>query len=216
MTSLGAAARTGNLEEVQKLIASGCNPNSVDEDERTALHWAASSGHMDVVEFLTDMTQIDHKDDSGWTALMSAVSAGHVDVASYLLSKGANANLANENGQIALHYHKGRQEMTELLLDSTSDINKADRCGATPLTKALGGRPAPEIIVMLLDHGAKLNMKDINGNTPLHIALLEGHEGIAALLVEHGADPRAVNKDKQSCLDIAPRSFQQRVTAKPY
>ncbi|KAG9400334.1 hypothetical protein AC1031_010547 [Aphanomyces cochlioides] len=132
------------------------------------------------------------------------------------LAEGANANLANENGQIALHYHKGRLEIAELLVDATRDINHADRSGATPLTKALGGRPAPDVIQLLLEHEAKLNTKDINGNTPLHIALLEGHESIAMMLIEHGADPRAVNKDKQSCLDIASRSFQQQIAAKAY
>ncbi|RQM11710.1 hypothetical protein B5M09_006226 [Aphanomyces astaci] len=196
MSSLGIAARSGDLAEVKKLIASGHNPNAVDEDERTALHWAASSGYIDVVEYLAEITQLDRQDDSGWTALMSATSAGHVDVVSHLLSKGANANLANENGQIALHYHKGRQEIAELVVDSTSNINHADRSGATPLTKALGGRPSP-------------------GNSPLHIALLEGHEGIAAMLVEHGANVHATNKAKQSCLDIAPRAFRLRVLAAP-
>ncbi|CAK4077739.1 unnamed protein product [Aphanomyces euteiches] len=216
MASLGIAARKGDLDEVKKLINSGYNPNAVDEDERTALHWAASSGHMDTVEFLAEISNIDHQDDSGWTALMSAASSGHVDVVSHLLSIGANANLANKNGQIALHYHKGRLEIAELLVDATRDINHADRSGATPLTKALGGRPAPDVIQLLLEHEAKLNTKDVNGNTPLHIALLEGHESIAMMLIEHGADPRAVNKDKQSCLDIASRSFQQKIAAKAY
>ncbi|ETV69707.1 hypothetical protein H257_14563 [Aphanomyces astaci] len=215
MSSLGIAARSGDLAEVKKLIASGHNPNAVDEDERTALHWAASSGYIDVVEYLAEITQLDRQDDSGWTALMSATSAGHVDVVSHLLSKGANANLANENGQIALHYHKGRQEIAELVVDSTSNINHADRSGATPLTKALGGRPSPEIVHLLLDHGASLSTQDVHGNSPLHIALLEGHEGIAAMLVEHGANVHATNKAKQSCLDIAPRAFRLRVLAAP-
>ncbi|ETV92556.1 hypothetical protein H310_13220 [Aphanomyces invadans] len=196
MASLCIAARSGDLTEVKKLVESGYNPNAVDEDERTALHWASSSGHLDVVEYLAEMTQIDRQDDSGWTALMSATSAGHVDVVSHLLSKGANANLANENGQIPLHYHKGRQEIAELIVDATRNINHADRSGATPLTKALGGRPSP-------------------GNTPLHIALLEGHDGIAALLVEHGANIHATNKQKQSCLDVASRVFRQRILAAP-
>ncbi|RLO11804.1 hypothetical protein DYB28_003420 [Aphanomyces astaci] len=53
------------------------------------------------------------------------------------------------------------------------------------------------------------------GNSPLHIARLEGHEGIAAMLVEHGANVHATNKAKQSCLDIAPRAFRLRVLAAP-
>ncbi len=72
---------------MQKLISSGYDVNAVDEDERTALHWAAAAGHMEVVEYLTDKSKIDHQDDAGWTPLMSAASAGHVDVVSYLINK---------------------------------------------------------------------------------------------------------------------------------
>ncbi|KDO24528.1 hypothetical protein SPRG_10343 [Saprolegnia parasitica CBS 223.65] len=213
MASLVNAARAGDLEEVQKLLALGYDANAIDEDERTALHWAAACGHMDVADLLVGLSKINHQDDSGWTPLMSAASAGHVEMVSFLLSKGANPNLANENGQIPLHYHKGRPEMAELLLDVTSDINTADRSGSTPLMRALGGRPAPDIVVQFLDHNAKLNTKDIHGNTPLHIAIMEGHEAMARLLLEYGAKPNALNNEKQSCLDVAPRALRLQLTA---
>ncbi|OQR95900.1 26S proteasome non-ATPase regulatory subunit [Thraustotheca clavata] len=213
MTLLMDAARSGDLKEVERLVSCGYNPNALDEDERTALHWAAAGGYLDVVEFLIEKSNVNHQDDAGWTPLMSATSAGHVEMVSYLLSKGANPNIANENGQIPLHYHKARQEIVEILLDVTSDINKGDRSGSTPLMRAIGGRPSREIVMLFLDHNAKLTTKDINGNTPLHIAVMEGHESIARMLIEYGAKPSALNNDKQSCLDLAPRALRLTLTS---
>jgi hypothetical protein len=43
------------------------------------------------------------------------------------VTSGADANIPNENGQLPLHYHKGRQQIAELLLDYTKDINHAVR-----------------------------------------------------------------------------------------
>jgi ankyrin repeat protein len=41
------------------------------------------------------------------------------------------------------------------------------------------------------------------GNTPLHLALHEGHEDIARFLMEQGADPLAQNNHKVRCMDLA-------------
>lgn len=40
------------------------------QDGRTALHWAASSGARDIVQYLIGMkAQVDKQDQSGWTPL---------------------------------------------------------------------------------------------------------------------------------------------------
>jgi ankyrin repeat protein len=47
-----------------------------------------------------------------------------------------------------------------------------------------------------------------SGNTPLHLALNEGHEDIARFLVEKGADPMAKNNAKVRCIDLARTAFR--------
>lgn len=42
-----------------------------------------------------------------------------------------------------------------------------------------------------------------SGNSPLHLAIEEGHEAVAKFLVQHGANLTAKNKDKQRCIDLA-------------
>ncbi|KAI9995248.1 hypothetical protein PInf_012299 [Phytophthora infestans] len=194
-----AAVKAGDVTKLHNLLESGVNLDVKDEDERTPLHWACATGRLDVAEFLLERakTTVNVQDDAGWTPLMSAASAGHGDIVGLLLSKGADANLPNENGQIPLHYYRGRQEIAELLLDYTRDVNQADNTGSTPLMRAIGGKPSPVIIALLLDHGAKVNTRDVGGNTPLHLAITEGYEDIARFLLENGANPNAKNHDEE-------------------
>ncbi|KAI7890678.1 prosome, macropain 26S subunit, non-ATPase, 10, isoform CRA_c [Mucor mucedo] len=76
---------------------------SVDEDGRTALHWAASGGHASIVEYLMNKGAIVNNPDkdAGWTPLMIAVAAGHEDVVKLLLPQ-SDVNHQNESNHTAL------------------------------------------------------------------------------------------------------------------
>lgn len=85
-------------------------------------------------------------------------------------------------------------------------IDVLDRKRRTPLSyAALYNNEALEV---LLNHGAKVNFKDSNGSTPLHLAL-EGSATTASLLIGWGANPRITDGFGQNCLQIALRSQRQ-------
>ncbi|KAE9401288.1 ankyrin [Gymnopus androsaceus JB14] len=69
------------------------------QDERTPVHWAASSGSLEIVRYLIDhKAEVDKVDGSGWSALHIAASAGHDDVVEELVGSGADVNRRNSKG----------------------------------------------------------------------------------------------------------------------
>lgn len=52
-------------------------------------------------------------------------------------------------------------------------------------------------MVLLLRLGANVNVRDVGDWTPLHIAVGEGEEKIAELLIQHGANVNAVTKEEE-------------------
>ena len=78
----------------------------------------------------------------------------------------------------------GRREIAELLIEKGVDIN-TDESGPTPLDIAIMiGRT--EIAKMLITKGADVDMKNINGRTPLDLANEWKQKQIADLLLKHG------------------------------
>jgi cytohesin len=54
-----------------------------------------------------------------------------------------------------------------------------------------------------LENGANPNVKDKDGDAPLHFAAFKGHVDVARLLLERGADPRIADNKGHIPLDYA-------------
>ena len=79
----------------------------------------------------------------------------------------------------------------------------ASKDGATPLEDASlkGFEP---IVMLLLDHGAKVNqVNSDSGTTALYAAAAFGRDEIVKLLLERGADPSLCGKNRKSALQAA-------------
>lgn len=70
----------------------------------------------------------------------------------------------------------------------------------------------PALIVALIGQGARVNAPDVEGWTPLMLAVSEHRAGIAALLLEHGADPSITSIDGQAPLHKAASSDDEEIT----
>ena len=64
-----------------------------------------------------------------------------------------------------------------------------------------------EAVKQHLNDGTEVNAKGGTGRTPLHWAAIEGHKGIAELLIAEGADVNAKNDDGKTPLDEAINPF---------
>ena len=60
-----------------------------------------------------------------------------------------------------------------------------------------------ELAEILLEHGADLNARDIEGWTPLHAASATGNVQMINILIEEGASLVAINHDDSLPVDVA-------------
>jgi Ankyrin repeats (3 copies) len=58
---------------------------------------------------------------------------------------------------------------------------------------------------VLLQRGAKTEIKDVDGETPLFVASTCDHPEIVQCLLDHGANPNAMSQDGWTCLMMAAR-----------
>jgi ankyrin repeat protein len=100
------AIEDGDLNGVNRLLASGMNPNErfqVNYTDMTALMVAAENGRLPVVEaLLAAGAEINAKDHWGMTALMYAAQKGQAPVVKALLAHGAQINAKAKYGDTAL------------------------------------------------------------------------------------------------------------------
>lgn len=140
-------------------------------------------------------TAVNRRGFGGSTPLMYAVLYGDVEAVRFLLENGAEANLRNEAGATALMWAMDDLDKTRLLLRNGADVNARSDDGRTPLLVASSCRQSYDVIKLLLDRGARLSIvvNSYRGPlTPLRLAAESGDEAVLRLLLDRGADPKAM------------------------
>lgn len=94
-----AASLRGDLRTVQRLVRERVNVHHTNSDRETALHMAASRGHLSVVIFLlNNSANINARTRNNWIPLHHAVRFNRPQVANYLMAKGAPAHFKTGDG----------------------------------------------------------------------------------------------------------------------
>jgi quinoprotein dehydrogenase-associated probable ABC transporter substrate-binding protein len=126
----------------------------------------------------------------------NAVTAGSIDRAAFLLSKGADPNKPDDQGETPLVNAVQAQNpnLVRLLLEHGAKVNVRDSNGMTPLLVAINQDDVPTIKV-LASHGADLNEKTSDGATPLSLAIVENRMLAATALIDAGASVEAPSGD---------------------
>jgi len=142
MATIHQAAKNGNISRVRNLLNQGTNVNTRNTIDFTPLHWAAEAGHMDIVRLL--------------------------------LSRGASVNARSRIGETPLHWaaYQGNVNIVHELLRHGAHVNPRDNQGRTPLHWAVFVFPGhPRVARVLVEAGAKLSYRNMNGRKPLNAAL---------------------------------------------
>nr|XP_044618299.1 ankyrin repeat, SAM and basic leucine zipper domain-containing protein 1 isoform X3 [Equus asinus] len=141
------------------------------EEKNETFKRALTAGDVALVEELLDSgISVDSSFRYGWTPLMYAASVSNVDLVRVLLDRGAKASFDKDKQTILITAcsARGSEEQilkcVELLLSRNADPNVACRRLMTPIMYAARDGH-PQVVALLVAHGAEVNTQDENGYT---------------------------------------------------
>lgn len=210
-TPLHFAAKTGQLEDVRRLVQAGADINAADETQETPLHMAVREKHTDVAMALLQAgADIHAANEGGYTALHFAASYGNVNIVRELLKRGANvaAKTHPEIGEetpllCALSADEPSEDITKLLIAAGADVKtKNTNSGQSSWLYAVGCQSMP-IMQMLVDAGADVMAKDDQQQTALHFAAAGDSTELVQYLLNAGLGVNDQNIAKATPLHYA-------------
>jgi len=185
-TPIWAAVEIRNLD-----VRSGATENGVDREAAMQIITMLLDKGVDVNarvkafppqrRYMLPLGSLEWVDFTGQTAFIRAAQSGDVPVMRRLLEKGADPNLTTFNGTTALMAAAGVNwvagqtfsesparwlEAVQLCLEIGGDVNAVNAMGLAAVHGA-ANRGSDDIIELLAMHGAKIDVADKEGRTPL-------------------------------------------------
>jgi ankyrin repeat protein len=203
-TALHAAVATSDFPMLDLLLTHGAKTENQLADGSTPLHTAVRFSSARSVQTLLDHNaDIDLQDSSGDTPLMSAVKSDDLAIVYLLLNHGANLEKANKVGETPLlaAARYCAPETLQTLLDKGASIHKRNINGETVLH--LPFIWIEEKIRLLVPRGILPDVKNNDGQTPLHLAASSGRPEVIKALLEQGATIDATDRELQTPLQSA-------------
>jgi ankyrin repeat protein len=130
-TPLMWAAGAGHLDTVVYLLSCDAKPGE-SRSGKSALHFAAQFGHVEIADVLTDHGwQLAKQDEGGATPLHCAVQGGFVEMSMMLLEKKIAIDKVNKRGMTALAVAAENQqyECCKLLINNGANLYVQDENG---------------------------------------------------------------------------------------
>lgn len=163
VTPIVDSAKSGDAETLRTLLRNGGDADEVQADGRSALHFAADEGNLELVRMLIHAgANVDVGTRIGaYTPLHMASRNGHAEVMRALLAAGANLRAATTNsGVLPLHLAAASDnpEAVRVLIEAGADVNAREGSWQqTPLVFAAAGNRVDNIR-LLLAAGADLSL----------------------------------------------------------
>lgn len=206
------AARLGNLQIIDKLIAKGVKPTD------QALFFAtmgsrSKTNGLDVYQSLVTKYGLNPLavNPNQATLLHSLVRRPNMEIIQYFLEKGVDASKADKEGNTALMVaSQGKDEkLIETLLSKSKNVNAANEKGETALMKAMSAGSA-EVAALLIKNGANAKAVDKDGNNVAYYWFnsfrpnnADDFSSKLTLLKTAGVDVKATQQNGNTLLHLA-------------
>lgn len=188
------AAETGDLEAVKRLVAAGASVHAQDENGKTALVAAAYRNDLPIVDVLIEAgADVNKQDDTKQSAYLIATSEGYLELLQRTFKAGADVHSKDSyNGTGLIRAaDRGHVEIIQELIKTDIEIDHVNNLGWTALLEAIilgdGGARHTEVVRLLVEAGADVNLADSNGITPLGHARERGYQQMIEILTKVGA-----------------------------
>ncbi|KAH8732704.1 ankyrin repeat-containing domain protein [Phaeosphaeriaceae sp. PMI808] len=181
---------------LQAFLDHGADVNKDNKFSSRPLQFAGMFGDLEALQILCHtqaVTEVDDLDVEGNSALQLAAVFNHIKCVKFLVELGANPNIENKFGRVALHTSawKGTKQCVEVLLSHGALPNTQDKHNRTPLFFACLDKSTEEKAILLLDMLLEKNvpLAEINAatkhrRTPLREAAGHGFEYVVDKLIK--------------------------------
>ena len=225
-TSLHVIAARNNLKALKILyeeaisrqldIKSILQVQAVDRDGLTPIHLAARKGSYDVLDFMISKA-IEHGlkpqnvfrylSEKESTPLHFAVESNSLEIVRILLKFGASpiATSGKQSPPIHLACSQNKLNMVEEMVEQCGNeiLSCQNDEGQTPLHSSSSLMGGKQLISFLLSKGSLLDAQDMNGHTPLQVAVRFGNVASVEQLLTSGSSPLIKDACGCNCLHIA-------------
>lgn len=212
-TALHVAAKMNEPDLITFLVVKGADTELKNNEGDTPLHVAINVDAYESARVLTSLgADVFALDAEGKSALETSLAKGEIYYDIMINEKTSQLRDVN-NGNGIVHYfvHTRNKKAIDFCVNKRLDIDKKNFAGRTPLALALENPDTlvvAEIAASLVLAGAEevdcdakyfeyalaqrnLSIRMNDGQTPLHLAAIYGHSGIAQYLLKNGADTSA-------------------------
>ncbi len=197
-------------EAVEALAKAGANLNAEDKNKQNALMYAILRKEQDInifkklLELGADVKNCRENEDGYSLMHMVAEKWKNAEPAKLLIKAGAPIEVLDKGKETPLHLalRKNNISVAKVLMENVKDINKRGYVTLTPLDYAIG-HTTPNVVQLVIDHGADVNKCDGDGWSPVYRAALLNRIDMAKVLLANKSKINIKDRKGRTALDIA-------------